>query len=79
MTAYAHSDNNFVSLTSHQEDSHQFAALSLNPEELRLSAKRSFGIEWNPEDVGDAFARQVLFVGIYDGYVVGHVLLWKSH
>ncbi|KAH8120113.1 phosphatase 2C-like domain-containing protein [Phellopilus nigrolimitatus] len=51
-----------------QEDSHQFATLILNPEELRLSVKKSFGIDWDPHAVGDAFARQVLFVGIYDGH-----------
>ncbi|KLO07588.1 protein serine/threonine phosphatase 2C [Schizopora paradoxa] len=53
---------------SFQEDSHQFAALSLDPEELHLSAKKSFGIDWDPSAVGDAFARQCLFVGIYDGH-----------
>lgn len=31
--------------------------------------KKSFDIDWDPSSVGDAFARQVLFVGIYDGYV----------
>ncbi|THH10927.1 hypothetical protein EW145_g997 [Phellinidium pouzarii] len=51
-----------------QEDSHQYAALTLDPEELRLSVKKNFNINWDPGAVGDAFARQVVFVGIYDGH-----------
>ncbi|KAI5122573.1 hypothetical protein M0805_004790 [Coniferiporia weirii] len=51
-----------------QEDSHQYATLTLNPEELRLTVKRNFDIDWDPSAVGDAFARQVVFVGIYDGH-----------
>ncbi|EJD04167.1 protein serine/threonine phosphatase 2C [Fomitiporia mediterranea MF3/22] len=51
-----------------QQDSHQFATLTLNPEELRLSVKKSFGIDWDPGAVGDEFARQVVFVGVYDGH-----------
>ncbi|KDR85317.1 hypothetical protein GALMADRAFT_234115 [Galerina marginata CBS 339.88] len=53
---------------SHQEDFYGFATLSLNPEELRLSVKRAHGIDWNPDPVGEVLARQVLFVGIYDGH-----------
>ncbi|TDL28693.1 protein serine/threonine phosphatase 2C [Rickenella mellea] len=53
---------------SYQEDSFQFAALSLDPEELRLSAKKSFGVDWDPNAAGEAYARQVLFVGIFDGH-----------
>lgn len=52
---------------SYQEDSHQFAALSLNPEELRVHAKKFFNVDWAPDAAGEALARQVLFVGIYDG------------
>lgn len=52
-----------------QEDAHQFATLTLDPEELQLSVKKSFGIDWDPGAIGDPFARQVVFVGIYDGYV----------
>ncbi|KAL5534436.1 hypothetical protein ACEPAG_898 [Sanghuangporus baumii] len=51
-----------------QEDSHQFASLTLEPEELHLSVKKSFGIDWDPSDVGKEFAGQVVFVGIYDGH-----------
>lgn len=55
---------------SNQEDSHQFAALSLDPEELRLSAKKSFNVNWDPSLLGDEIlARQLLYVGIFDGYV----------
>ncbi|KAF8912977.1 phosphatase 2C-like domain-containing protein [Gymnopilus junonius] len=53
---------------SHQEDFYGFATLSLNPEELRKSVKRAHDIDWDPKLVGDVLARQVLFVGIYDGH-----------
>ncbi|KAJ7596917.1 phosphatase 2C-like domain-containing protein [Mycena floridula] len=53
---------------SHQEDFYAFSALSLDPEELRVSVKKAHGIDWDPELVGQAFNRQVLFVGIYDGH-----------
>ena len=53
---------------SYQEDSHQFAALSLDPEELRLDAQKNFDVDWDPSAAGEAFARQVLYVGIFDGY-----------
>ncbi|KAF8167785.1 phosphatase 2C-like domain-containing protein [Crassisporium funariophilum] len=53
---------------SHQEDFYGFATLSLNPEELQLSVKKDHGIDWHPSQVGDILARQVLFVGIYDGH-----------
>jgi protein phosphatase PTC6 len=52
---------------SHQEDFYAFAALSLNPEELKISVKKSHGIDWDPKKVGDAFSGQAVFVGIYDG------------
>ncbi|ESK97966.1 hypothetical protein Moror_904 [Moniliophthora roreri MCA 2997] len=53
---------------SHQEDFYAFAALSLDPEELRLSVKKAHNIDWDPQSVGDLFSRQVVFVGIYDGH-----------
>jgi len=53
---------------SHQEDFYGFATLSLNPEELQLSVKQTHGLDWQPEQVGSLLARQVLFVGIYDGH-----------
>ncbi|EIN14106.1 protein serine/threonine phosphatase 2C [Punctularia strigosozonata HHB-11173 SS5] len=54
---------------SHQEDFYAFSALSLDPHELRLSAKKSHAIDWDPAKLGnDAIARQALFVGIYDGH-----------
>lgn len=55
-------------MSSHQEDFYAFAALSLEPEELRSSVKISLGLDWDPEIVGDVFNRQVVFIGIYDGY-----------
>ncbi|KAJ7487475.1 protein serine/threonine phosphatase 2C [Mycena galericulata] len=53
---------------SHQEDFYSFATLSLEPEELRLSVKKAHGVDWDPSAVGDALARQAVFVGVYDGH-----------
>jgi protein phosphatase PTC6 len=53
--------------SSYQEDFHSFATLSLNPEELRLTVSRHLGIDWDPENVGNPFSSQAVFVGIYDG------------
>ncbi|TFK30767.1 protein serine/threonine phosphatase 2C [Coprinopsis marcescibilis] len=53
---------------SHQEDYYGFATLALNPAELQLSHKRKFGVDWDPESVGEALAGQVVFVGVYDGH-----------
>ncbi|KAE9408214.1 protein serine/threonine phosphatase 2C [Gymnopus androsaceus JB14] len=52
----------------HQEDFYAFSALSLDPEELQIGLKKKLGIEWDPSRVGDVFARQAVFVGIYDGH-----------
>lgn len=57
-------------MTSHQEDFYAFSALSLDPEELQISLKKSLGIDWDPSRVEDVFARQAVFVGIYDGCVL---------
>lgn len=57
-----------VSLFSHQEDFYAFSALSLNPEELRLSVKKQHSIDWDPKLVDDIVARQAIFIGIYDGH-----------
>lgn len=51
------------------EDFHAFHTLSLNPEELRLNVKRRHGIDWEPSKLDDLVARQVVYVGIYDGCV----------
>ncbi|TFK56977.1 protein serine/threonine phosphatase 2C [Heliocybe sulcata] len=51
-----------------QEDFYAFSTLSLNPEELQLHVKKKLGIDWDYRKVGDAFSRQVVFVGIYDGH-----------
>ncbi|KAG6911525.1 hypothetical protein DXG01_011827 [Tephrocybe rancida] len=53
---------------SHQEDFYAYATLSLDPEELKLSLKKALGVDWDPSKVGDAFSRQVTFIGIYDGH-----------
>jgi protein phosphatase PTC6 len=52
---------------SHQEDFYALSALSLDPQELQLSLQKAHGISWDPSLVGDTLARQVVFVGIYDG------------
>ncbi|KAF7968229.1 hypothetical protein HWV62_31611 [Athelia sp. TMB] len=52
----------------HQEDFYAFATLSLDPEELRISVKKNHGIDWDPTAVDEKVARQVMFVGIYDGH-----------
>ena len=56
-----------TSCHSHQEDFYAFATLSLDPEELRISVKKNHGIDWDPTAVDEKVARQVMFVGIYDG------------
>ncbi|GJE85742.1 protein serine/threonine phosphatase 2C family protein [Phanerochaete sordida] len=52
----------------YQEDFYSFAALSLDPEELRVSLKKYHGLDWDPKTLPEPLARQVLFVGIYDGH-----------
>ncbi|KAI0361288.1 protein serine/threonine phosphatase 2C [Trametes cingulata] len=53
---------------SHQEDHYAYAALSLDPAELARSFKRAHKVDWDPSGLPPAIARQVLFVGIYDGH-----------
>ncbi|EPT03996.1 hypothetical protein FOMPIDRAFT_1022124 [Fomitopsis schrenkii] len=53
---------------STQEDFYACSALSLDPEELRLSLKKAHRIDWDYSALPPALARQVLFVGIYDGH-----------
>ncbi|OJT10072.1 Protein phosphatase 2C -like protein [Trametes pubescens] len=43
-------------------------ALSLDPAELALSFKKAHNVDWDPSELQPALARQVLFVGIYDGH-----------
>ncbi|KAH9947921.1 protein serine/threonine phosphatase 2C [Amylocystis lapponica] len=52
----------------YQEDYYAFFALSLDPEELRIGLKKNHGIKWDPSSLPSVLARQVLFVGIYDGH-----------
>ncbi|KAH9944124.1 protein serine/threonine phosphatase 2C [Epithele typhae] len=51
-----------------QEDFYAYAGLSLDPAELALSFKKMHGIDWDPTSLPPALARQVMFVGIYDGH-----------
>ncbi|KAI0660382.1 protein serine/threonine phosphatase 2C [Cubamyces menziesii] len=53
---------------SHQEDFSAYAGLSLDPAELALSIKKAHGVDWDPSTLPPSIARQVLFVGIYDGH-----------
>ncbi|TFY63446.1 hypothetical protein EVJ58_g3261 [Rhodofomes roseus] len=57
-----------VVLRSYQEDFYACSALSLDPEELRLSLKKAHHIDWDPSALPPALARQVLFAGVYDGH-----------
>ncbi|KAI0639709.1 protein serine/threonine phosphatase 2C [Trametes polyzona] len=53
---------------SHQEDFYAYSALSLDPAELALTFKKAHNVDWDPSDLPPSLARQVLFVGIYDGH-----------
>ena len=53
---------------SYQEDFYSYSALSLDPEELRASVKKAHHIDWDYTTLPPEIARQVLFVGIYDGH-----------
>ncbi|TBU63636.1 protein serine/threonine phosphatase 2C [Dichomitus squalens] len=59
---------NFRGERRYQEDFYAFAALSLDPEELRLSYKKAHNLDWVPSELPTTLARQMLFVGIYDGH-----------
>jgi protein phosphatase PTC6 len=59
-----------ISSSRNQEDYHAIAALSLDPEGLRLSIKKTMGIDWEPENLKEPVARQVVFIGLYDGFVM---------
>ena len=52
----------------YQEDFYAYSALSLDPEEIRLTLKKAHNLDWDPLVLPPAIARQVLFVGIYDGH-----------
>ena len=62
LAAYPHHDFRY------QEDFYSYSALSLNPEELRVSLQKAHHIDWDYTSLPAAIARQVLFVGIYDGH-----------
>ncbi|TFK77211.1 protein serine/threonine phosphatase 2C [Pluteus cervinus] len=53
---------------SHQEDFYAYATLSLDPIELQRSLKESHKFDWDPQKLGDLLARQVVYIGIYDGH-----------
>ncbi|OCH96217.1 protein serine/threonine phosphatase 2C [Obba rivulosa] len=52
----------------HLEDFYSFVSLSLDPEELRHSLKKAHNRDWDPSALPESLARQVLFVGVYDGH-----------
>lgn len=51
-----------------QEDFYAYSGLSLDPAELALTYKKAHNLDWDPSALPPAIARQVLFVGIYDGH-----------
>ncbi|KAF8922702.1 phosphatase 2C-like domain-containing protein [Mucidula mucida] len=53
---------------SNQEDFYAFATLSLDPQELAGNLKKYHKISWDPQSVGNMFADQLTFIGIYDGH-----------
>ena len=53
---------------SYQEDYYAFASLSLDPEGLRNGLKKTLGVSWNPGGITELVARQVVFIGLYDGH-----------
>ncbi len=55
---------------SNQEDFYAFATLSLDPQELAGNLKKYHKISWDPQSVGNMFADQLTFIGIYDGYAL---------
>ncbi|OBZ79580.1 Protein phosphatase 2C 4 [Grifola frondosa] len=57
-----------ASSRANRRDFYAFAALSLDPDELRLTLNKSLNIDWDPSALPPALARQVLFIGIYDGH-----------
>ncbi len=61
----------------HQEDFYSFATLSLNPEELQLGLKKFHGIDWDPSLVGEQLSTQVVYVGLYDGFVIHPPFLYQ--
>jgi hypothetical protein len=61
----------------HQEDFYSFATLSLNPEELQLGLKKFYGIDWDPSLVGEQLSTQVVYVGLYDGFVIHPPFLYQ--
>ena len=64
----------FITLThtfsanSYQQDFYGFATLSLDPNELIYTLRIKLGYEWDPSGLPDFIARQVHFIGIYDGH-----------
>ncbi|KAG1908217.1 phosphatase 2C-like domain-containing protein [Suillus fuscotomentosus] len=52
----------------HQEDYYAFASLLLDPDGLQAGLKKTLGIDWTPKNISDPLARQVVFVGLYDGH-----------
>lgn len=65
-------------MPSYQEDGHNVSCISIDPEELRLSVKQAHNIEWDVDGTSKEIASQVVFVGIYDGYVVKYITLLST-
>jgi hypothetical protein len=57
-------------LLSYQEDRFTIASIHLDPATIQRTIDKvppEFQRQWDPQAVGDEFASQMLFVGIYDG------------
>ena len=53
---------------SYQQDFYGFATLSLDPHELQHTLRTKLKYEWDPSGLPDFIARQVHFIGLYDGH-----------
>jgi len=57
-------------VASYQEDAHAVATIHLPWSSLQYGLNRNFGISWNPGLRDMDLAGQLLFVGLYDGFVM---------
>ena len=57
-------------VASYQEDTHAVAAIHLPWSSLQNGLNRNFGISWNPGLRDLDLSGQLLFVGLYDGFVM---------
>ena len=66
---FAPTDPGFL---SYQEDRFTIASIHMDPATIQRTIDKvppEFQRQWDPQAVGDEFASQMLFVGVYDGSV----------